>query len=430
MSSPLTWGLQRSWMFAKKTVLENGITVVTENMPGAKSVSLGFWVLTGSVDETPAQAGLSHFLEHMLFKGTPSHTAIGLSRAFDALGAEVNAFTGKEHTCFYTRMIDSNLQAAFELLADMFSNPSFEPDAVELEREVVLEEIAACEDTPEDYVYELFCAELFSHSALGKPVLGSKDTVCAFTSDDLRAYHRANYTTGNVVVVACGNVDHARVAELAAQNLSALPLGVRRERPAFCAAAESGLAALKRAGEQAHLVIGCPSVSADDPERFACQIVDSALGGSMSSRLFDEIRERRGLVYSVYTMSQLYNGVGQFELYAATRPENIAEVSQVARAELKRMAQSGLKPEEFERVREMVCGSYVLNLESCHDHMVRLGKMSMSGLELCPIDSTIEAYRSLTIDQVNDAAAHLLAQELTAAVISPFNEHDIERMVF
>lgn len=417
-------------MLVRKTVLDNGITVVTERMLGVRSASLGFWVLAGSVDEQPQDAGLSHFMEHMLFKGTPTRGAIDISMAFDALGAELNAFTSKEHTCFFARMMDKNLEPCFELLADMLVNSTFEPDAVELEREVVLEEIAGCEDTPDDYVYELFCDALFPHSPVGRPVLGTKETVSSFTSEDLHRYHDANYRTGNVTVVACGNVDHAQIVALAEQWLAGLPQGPRRKRPLFGVDDSKRLRALKRSGEQAHIVMGCPSVSVDDPERYARQIVDSALGGGMSSRLFDEIREKRGLVYSVYTMSQLYGGVGQFEVYAGTRPENIAEVVRITRDELGRMADEGIAPEEFERVREMVCGTYVLNLESPHDHMVRLGKMSMNGLELSAIDATIDAYRTLTLEEVNDAAARLLKQDFTVAVISPFDKQEIERMVF
>ena len=417
-------------MLVRKTVLDNGITVVTERMLGVRSASLGFWVLTGSVDETLEDAGLSHFMEHMLFKGTPTRDAIEISKSFDALGAELNAFTSKEHTCFFARMMDKNLAQCFELLADMLVNSNFAPDAIELEREVVLEEIAACEDTPDDYVYELFCDALFPHSPVGRPVLGTKRTVSSFTSEDLRRYHAANYRTGNIAVVACGNVDHAQIVELAKHWLEGLPQGPRRKRARFAVDDARRLRALKRDGEQAHIVMGCPSVSVDAPERYACQIVDSALGGGMSSRLFDEIREKRGLVYSVYSMAQLYGGVGQFEVYAGTRPENIAEVVRITRDELGRMASQGLAREEFERVREMVCGTYVLNLESPHDHMVRLGKMSMNGLELSAIDATIDAYRSLTLEEVNDAAARLLAQEFTVAVISPFDKQEIERMVF
>lgn len=417
-------------MSIRQTVLDNGVTVVTEPMPGLRSAALGFWVLAGSVDEKPGQEGLSHFMEHMLFKGTPTRSAIEISMAFDALGADLNAFTAKEHTCFYARMIDKNLSACFELLADMIVNSVFGEDEAALEREVVLEELASSEDMPDDYVFELFGGALFPNNPLGRPVLGRHETVSAFTSDDLKRYHEENYVAGNVIVVACGNVDHAAVVRLAQKYLAGLPAGPRRKRQRFGVGSSLRLAVAEREGEQAHIVMGCPAFSADAPQRFAWQIADSALGGTMSSRLFNEAREKRGLVYSIYSESHLFGGIGQFEVYAATRPDNVAEVVAVIRRELDAMARCGMDAAEFERVREMVCGTYVLSMESPYNHMVRLGKMACNGVDLASVDNTLEAYRAVGIEQVNDAAAHLLAHELTVAVISPFDEGKIERMVF
>lgn len=416
-------------MGVEKSVLDNGVTVVTEHMPGLRSAALGFWVLTGSVDEESGQEGLSHFMEHMLFKGTPSRSAIEISMAFDGLGAELNAFTAKEHTCFYARMVDKNLPACFEILSDMLVNSSFGEHDVELEREVVLEELTSSEDMPDDYVFELYGSALFPDSPLGCPVLGKHETVSAFTSEDLKRYHEKNYVAGNVVVVACGNVDHNQIVALAAKHLTGLPAGSKRKRPLFAASGSQRLAVAQRDGEQAHIVMGCHAFGSNAPQRFAWQIVDSALGGTMSSRLFNEVREKRGLVYSIYSDSHLFGGVGQFEIYAATRPDNIAQVVEVICAELCAMAAHGLDASEFGRVREMVCGTYVLSMESPYNHMVRLGKMACNGVELASVDSTLEAYRALTLEEVNDAAQRLLTQELTVAVISPFDKGKIERMV-
>lgn len=416
-------------MGIRQTVLGNGVTVVTEHMPGLRSAALGFWVRTGSVDEAPGQEGLSHFMEHMLFKGTPSRSAIEISMAFDALGAELNAFTAKEHTCFYARMVDKNLPACFEILSDMLVNSSFAEAEVQLEREVVLEELASSEDMPDDHVFELFSGALFPGNPLGRPVLGRRQTVSVFSGDDLRRYHRKNYVGGNVVVVACGNVSHDEVACLAGECLVGLPGGPSRVRAGYPAGSSQRLVAEQRDGEQAHIVIGCPAFGAGDRQRFAWQVVDSALGGTMSSRLFNEVREKRGLVYSVYSESSLFCSIGQFEVYAATRPDNIEQVVEVIGGELDRMAREGMGRDELERVREMVCGTYVLSMESPYNHMVRLGKMAVCGLEPSEVDATLEAYRSCSLEDIDDAARCLLSQQRTVAVISPFEEGMIERMV-
>lgn len=416
-------------MSIRTTQLENKITVITEHMPALRSVAIGFWVAVGSVHEQPQQAGLAHFMEHMLFKGTHTRSAFDISVECDCLGVELNAFTAKEHTCYHTNVLSANLPACFEIMADMFAHPAFDPAQIELEREVVLEEIASCLDTPDDYVYELFCDALFGPHPLGRPVLGDSDLVSSYTKQDLQRFHEEHYVGQNLTIVVCGDVDHGQVVELAQRLLGDVRPGGRRKTLAPAAVESRRLAAIKRPGEQAHIVMGTTCVGDADPCRFAYAIADFALGGTMSSRLFTEIREKRGLAYSVYTSSQLYHGIGQFEVCVSTRPENIVQVVQVARAELARAASDGFTVQEFERVREMVCGSYVLSMESAHNHMMRLGKMAASGLELTCVDATCDAYRSCTLKEVNKAAAALLSRELTVAVIGPYDKEDIERMV-
>lgn len=413
----------------EKTVLDNGVTVVTESMSGVRSAALGLWVRTGSRDELPQTGGISHFMEHMLFKGTPTRSALEISAAFDALGAEANAFTTKEQTCFYARMMDEKLGPCFELLADMLVNASFEPQAAALEREVVIEEIARSEDTPDEYVFDLFSAASLPGCALGRPILGTRAVVAGFGQEDLRAYHGASYVGGNVTVACCGNIEHAQLVELASEHLAALKPGLRRVRPALQHAAPLRVSALQKESEQAHVVLGCPAVSQSDPRRYAYALVDAALGGSMSSRLFTEVREKRGLAYSVFSTSQLFEDCGQFMVYAGTRPENLSQVLQILQAELQRMARQGMGQDELDRVCEMVCGSYVLGQESPRSHMLRLGKMACSGMELYELDQTLQSYRAVTLEDVNAAAAELLSQELTAAVISPCPVQEVEGMV-
>ncbi len=415
-------------MHYQQTVLDNGVTVVTEHMGGVRSAALGLWVRTGSRDETPEQAGISHFMEHMLFKGTPTRSALQISAAFDALGAEANAFTSKEQTCFYARMMDDKLASCFEILADMLVNASLADETAAPEREVVIEEIARAQDTPDDHVFDLFFGAAAPDCSLGRPILGSRESVSAFGSAQLRAYHSASYTGGNVTVACCGNVDHSHVVQLAQRWLGALRPGPRRVRPALQPGEPLGLLARSKDCEQAHLVYGCPSVSLRDERRYAYALVDAALGGSMSSRLFTEVREKRGLAYSVYSASQLHEDAGFFMVYAGTRPENLGQVAAVIRSELERMATSGMDASELERVREMVCGSYVLGMESPRSHMLRLGKMACNGMELTSLDQTLAGYRSVTLQDVNQAAQALLCGPFTAAVISPCPQQEIEEM--
>ncbi len=416
-------------MFYEKTVLDNGITVITEHMDGVRSAALGFWVRVGARDEAPIEGGMSHFMEHMLFKGTTTRSALDISTAFDALGAEFNAFTSREYTCFYARLIDERLKLGFEILADMLVNSTFAHKDIVPEREVVLEEIARSQDAPEDYVYDLFSELMFPQDALGRPVLGTPDTVSSFDTGEMIRYHDAHYTTGNITVVACGSVEHAVVVELAQRFLSGLPVGPRLERALVEPQERTVLRCVKKDSEQANIVLGAPTIVNDDPRRFVYSLLDIIIGGGMSSRLFQEIREKRGLVYSVYASSQLYEGAGLFEMYAGTRPENIAEVVKVATEQFSLAAQDGVTAGELARAKELAAGSFVLGTESTRTRMSRLGRLAALDLPIDSIDEIIEKYRAVTIDEVNEAARELFSQEMTLAVVSPYKQEKIERML-
>ena len=416
-------------MFYEKTVLDNGITVITEHMDGVRSAALGFWVRVGARDEAPIEGGMSHFMEHMLFKGTTTRSALDISTAFDALGAEFNAFTSREYTCFYARLIDERLKLGFEILADMLVNSTFAHKDIVPEREVVLEEIARSQDAPEDYVYDLFSELMFPQDALGRPVLGTPDTVSSFDTGEMIRYHDAHYTTGNITVVACGSVEHAVVVELAQRFLSGLPAGPRLERAIVEPQERVMLSCVKKDSEQANIVLGAPTIVNDDPRRFVYSLLDIIIGGGMSSRLFQEIREKRGLVYSVYASSQLYEGAGLFEMYAGTRPENIAEVVKVATEQFSLAAQDGVTAGELARAKELAAGSFVLGTESTRTRMSRLGRLAALDLPIDSIDEIIEKYRAVTIDEVNEAARELFSQEMTLAVVSPYKQEKIERML-
>ncbi|MCD8199892.1 MAG: insulinase family protein [Coriobacteriaceae bacterium] len=416
-------------MFYDKTVLDNGVTVLTEPMEGFKSVTLGIWVRVGNRDEASDVYGISHFMEHMIFKGTPTRTAFDISMAFDALGAELNAFTSREYTCFYTRSADEHLPEAFEMLCDMVVNSLFSQDTIEPEREVVLEEIARSEDTPEDHIYDVFSEALMPDHPLGRPILGTREIVSSFETADMHAYHDAHYTGENIFVVAAGSVDHDRLVELTQEGLGGLPRGTRQVRQSEEGGKRLDLQAVTKDTEQAHIMVGMPSLSNDDPRRYAYGLLDTALGGGMSSRLFQEIREKRGLAYAVYAQSELYEGRGQFVVYIGSRPENIAECIEVVRAEFAKAREEGVDAEELARVCEFICGNSILAGESSRTHMSRLGKQAVSGLPIKSLDESLDEYRAVTLDDVKQAAEELLAQQPTIAVISPYPQDKIEEMI-
>ena len=416
-------------MYCDKTVLDNGITVVSEHMDSVHSVALGFWVYAGARDEAPRFFGMSHFMEHMLFKGTPTRSALDISTAFDAMGAELNAFTSRECTCFYSRVIDEHLPEAFEILADMVVNASFDQDAIDLEREVVIEEIARNEDSPDEYVYDLFADAMFPTHPLGRPVLGNRTTVGGFESADMREYHDTHYTTGNLVVAASGNVSHEQLVELSKRFLSGMKTGTRQHRAFAAEQHRVQLSCLQKDTEQAHVLMGYPAFDTNDPRRFALGILDTALGGGMSSRLFQEIREKRGLVYSVYTTTQLFEDAGVFAAYAGPRPDNVREVLDVMQKEFALAAAKGITQEELDRARELICGNFVFSMESTRAHMTRLGRLFVLGLEVRSPEQTLEDYRCVTLQQVNEVAGDLLSQQPTVAVVSPHSQGDIERMI-
>lgn len=416
-------------MFCNQTTLEDGLSVVTEHIEGSRSVALGFWVRVGNRDEQPGEYGMSHFMEHMLFKGTPTRSALDISTTADALGAELNAFTSREYTCFYARVIDGHADEMFELLSDMLVNATLSQKDIELEREVVIEEIARSEDAPEDHVFDLFSETFMPTHPLGRPVLGTRESVSAIDEAAMHAYHAAHYTTGNVTVVACGNVEHAHIVELAKRWLSGLPHGARLVRAHEQEACRGHVGVQVKETEQAHLICGFPSVAASDGRRYALSVLGTIMGGGMSSRLFQEIREKRGLAYAVYCTSQLYEDAGVFALYVGSRPDNLPEVLSVARAAFARVAEDGVSEEELERARGFTCGNFVLGMESTSAHMMRLGKMAVSGLPFLSVDETLERYGAVSRDDVARAAAHLFAAQPTLGVVSSYTADEVEGML-
>jgi predicted Zn-dependent peptidase len=396
---------------AQLTVLDSGVRVVTEAMPSVRSIALGFWVRAGSRDEAGEQAGLSHFLEHLLFKGSERFSSLEIDETFDAMGAEVNAGTGKETTNVYSRFLDGHLERAFDVLQDMFLRPAY-PD-IDAERQVVIEEIAMYEDEPQDKVHDVLAGAIFGDHPLGRPVIGRAEVISAVPVPDIAAWHDGRYVAGNIVVAAAGNLDHDRIVAL-------VDGAVAEPRPAPGAAAPpNGSAPTRRFfekdTEQYHLCVGGPGLERGHESRFALRILDTILGGSTSSRLFQEVREKRGLAYAVYSYASQFADSGQVALYVGTRPDNVAEAMNVIGSELRRLYEDGVSSEELERARENVKGRTVLSMESTLTRMSRLGSSVLMGVPVLSVDELLAAYDAVTLAEVNALARELWAPERMSA---------------
>jgi predicted Zn-dependent peptidase len=414
-------------MFYRQTVLENGVTVISESIDTVRSIALGIWFAVGSRDETAPEAGMSHFMEHMMFKGTPTRSAAQISELFDSLGAELNAFTSKEYTCYYSRFVDQHLETAVEVLSDMVVNSLLEDDACGREREVVIEEIARMEDTPDDRIHELFARALWPTHPIGLPILGGRDTVGGFDHSQSVAFRTRHYLTGNTVVAAAGNIDHDALVELVRTHLS-LPAGPRAQRPIAEPAATSRLSVLQKETEQSHICYGVATMNAHHEDRFVLSVIDTVLGGGMSSRLFQEIREKKGLAYAVFSFHALYQDTGQFAIYAGTRPSNTEEVVGLIRLEVERMQSDGISPAELDRAKESIKGHLVLGMESTRNRMTRLGKNSVTGGELLSIDEVVRRLDAITLADITRVAADVFAGERVLALIGPHSADDVAHL--
>ena len=361
---PVTAGSDEDGGRVRRTRLDNGLRVVTEAMPELRSVAVGFWAGTGSRDEPDTLAGASHFLEHLLFKGTATRSAQEIAEDVEAVGGEMNAFTTKEYTAYYVRLLDENLDLALDILSDVVWAPAFRPDEVDCERQVILEEIRMHGDTPDELVHSLFSEALFPGQPVGREVLGDRDAIVAMSRDEIARFHADHYRAGNVVVAAAGNVDHDQVVDGIAARFTG-SLGDREPRPEAEILPAGAVRVLHRPTEQAHLVLGMPALSRSDPDRWALSVLNHVVGGGMSSRLFQEVREKRGLAYSVYSYRSALEDTGTFAVYAGTAPERAPEVLSIIDAELDRLgAERCLAPDELDRAKGHFKGQMALGLES------------------------------------------------------------------
>ena len=397
---------------ARLTTLDSGARVVTEAMPSVRSIALGFWVRAGSRDEDDGHAGISHFLEHLLFKGTDRFSSREIDEAFDAMGAEVNAGTGKETTSVYSRFLDNHLERAFDVLQDMVLRPAY-PD-IDSERQVVIEEIAMYEDEPQDKVHDVLAGAIFGDHPLGRPIIGRADVVSSVPVPEIASWHDGRYTPGNMVLAAAGNLEHERIVELAERAFGDAAGSPAGEMAAPSANGQT-LRFHEKETEQYHLCLGGPGIPRGDDRRFALRVLDTILGGSTSSRLFQEVREKRGLAYSVYSYASHYADTGQVALYVGTRPDNVGEALEVIGAELRRLHEEGLTDEELERARDNVKGRTVLSMESTLTRMNRLGSSVLMGVPLLTVDEVLAAFDAVTLDDVNTLAQEFWRPERMAA---------------
>lgn len=416
----------------RRTVLPGGVRVLSEHMPGLRSATVGAWVGVGSRDETSGHFGSTHFLEHLLFKGTTRRSAMDIAEAFDAVGGEANAATGKEHTCYYARVLDSDLSMAVDVIADMVTSARLDPDELETERGVILEELAMNDDDPSDVAHEQFATAVFGDTPLGRPIGGTPQTIRDVPRDAVWEHYREHYRAPTLVVTAAGGVDHDALCRLVSDALAAGgwdldPQAVPAARRAATGGAPGGGAGaveltVRRPTEQANVVVGGLCLTATDQRRFTLSVLNAALGGGMSSRLFQEIREKRGLAYSTYSFASGHADTGLFGLYAGCTPAKVDQVTDLLVAELEKMAQAPMGAAELARSVGQLSGGLVLGMEDTGSRMSRLGKSELVHGELMSVDETLERIRAVTAQEVQELAAELAAVPRSVVRVGPFGD--------
>jgi predicted Zn-dependent peptidase len=408
----------------ERTRLDSGLRVVTESLPALRSAAIGFWVGTGSRDEADDLAGASHFLEHLLFKGTDGRSAAEIAHAVESCGGDMNAFTAHELTTYYVRVPDERLELALEILSDIVWSPALREDDVDSERQVILEEIRMRDDAPEDLVHDVFAEAIFPAHPIGREVIGSPETIGAMSPATIAAFHAEHYHPSNVVVAAAGNLEHQRVVELV-EKCQPTTFGTRPPREAWPGGpGPKPLAVLRRDTEQAHVVLGVRALRTDDPDRYALGILNQALGGGMSSRLFQEIREKRGLAYTVYSYRAAYQETGALAVAAGTGPERLDALLDVVDQELRRLvADRGLTDRELDAAKGHLTGSLALSLESSSSRMHRLGRSEMTLDEVPTLDDLVAEVNKVGADDIARVVERVMAtDERTLAVVGPIDE--------
>jgi len=423
-------------MSVRRTVLPSGLRIVTEEVPSVRSAAIGIWVNVGSRDETPAVAGASHFLEHLLFKGTTRRSALEITATVEAVGGEMNAFTGKEYTCFYARVIDTDLPMAIDVVSDLITSSIVSALDVDAERKVVLEEIAMRDDDPSDLVHDLYAETYYGDTQLGRPILGTIKSIKEMSRGSVFNYYKKKYLPQDLVVAVAGNIKHKRVVAMVIDALSRDNFldvkgspQIRPNTPVKTKPVQS-VGLLNRKTEQAHMFYGMEGVARADDRRFAMGVLASALGGGMSSRLFQEIREKRGLAYSVYAYAQQFAGSGQIGFYAGCNPSKAIEVVEIIREVLADVAENGMSHKEIERAKGAVRGSLVLSQEDSASRMSRIGKNEIVYGQVMGFDDILKAIARVNPTDVREIASEYLTKSPTLALVGPFkNEAKFEKVL-
>ncbi|MFJ4226794.1 M16 family metallopeptidase [Paenarthrobacter nicotinovorans] len=416
----------------RRSVLPGGVRVLTEAMPGQRSATIGFWVAVGSRDEAEGQHGSTHFLEHLLFKGTKRRTALEIASAFDEVGGESNAATAKESTCYFARVLDTDLPMAIDVIADMITGAVLDPAELEQERDVIHEEIAMDSDDPTDVAHEKFVAAVLGDHPLARPIGGTPDAIKAVARDSVWEHYQRYYRPEELVITAAGGLDHDVVCGLVLDALTAAgwkldphaaPVN-RRGTDRAVITGTSGLHVVKRPVEQANIIMGCPTMVATDDRRFVMSVLNAVLGGGMSSRLFQEIREKRGLVYSTYSFTAAYADAGYFGMYAGCTPSKVRQVLDLLGVELDKLAEDGITEEELRKAVGQLSGGIVLALEDTGSRMSRLGRAELVSGEFQDIDETLARIQAVTVEEVQELARELAGAPRTITVVGPFEESE------
>ena len=387
-------------------VLDNGLRILTEKMSQVRSVSIGVWLTRGSRHETAERGGIAHFVEHMLFKGTASRSAEDIAQAIDSIGGQLDAFTAKEYASYYIKVLDEHLPLALDILADIVRHPAFAPDDVEREKKVVIEEIKMVEDTPDDLVHEIFTQGFWEDHPLGRPILGTRDTVESFTSGLLQDYFTAAYAPENLIVSAVGNLDHGRLRDLVAEKFGDLPtVGVRAREDAPVVVPKTLIR--NKELEQSHVCLGASSYPQDHVDRYASYVLNTLLGGSMSSRLFQNVREKRGLAYAVFSGLSAYRDAGSFTIYAGCSNEAVGEVVDLIVEELRGLKRTLVPSAELQRAKDHLKGSLMLSLENTASRMSHLARQAIYFDRLLDLDETLDGVERVTVEDIQRVSCDL-----------------------
>ncbi|NIQ38049.1 MAG: insulinase family protein [Proteobacteria bacterium] len=411
----------------QKTVLDNGIRVLTERAPHYDSVCIGIWVNTGSRDEKESENGLSHFIEHLLFKGTEARSAQEIAQTIDSVGGSMNGFTGRETMCFLAKVLDRHLELAIDLLSDIFLHSKFDTEEIERERSVVLQEIRMVEDTPDDYIHDLFNRTFWGSHPMGQPIIGGVEQIKSFSRKQIVRYFKENYRSDRIIIAVVGNVEHGKVVELVGRAFSAVPSGskrMKREMPLGSARTS----VLERKTEQVHFCLGVKGLAYVHSKRFTSYILNNVLGGGMSSRLFQEIRERRGLAYSIFSYLPSYVDTGLVVVYAGTDKTTASQTIGLILKEFETLRQNPIGQEELSTAKDQLKGNFLISLESSDNRMTRLAKNEIYFNRFFSVEEVIDQIDSVTIDQVNELANELfIPDHLCLTLLGPISQRRLNR---